>query len=30
MIDQETLPLLLSTGWIQERTRAWYHSRTKI
>ena len=28
--EQETLPLLLSTGWLQERIRAWFHNRTKI
>ena len=28
--EQETLPLLLSTGWFQERIRAWIHNRTKI
>jgi len=22
--------LLFSTGWFQERIRAWYHNRTKI
>jgi len=22
--------LLLSTGWFQERIRAWFHNRTKI
>mgnify|MGYP000050098318 CR=1 len=29
-VEQETLPLLLSTGWFQERIRACYHNRTKI
>ena len=29
-IEQETLPLLLSTGWFQERIRALFHNRTKI
>jgi len=29
-LEQETLPLLISTGWFQERIRAWYHNRTKI
>ena len=29
-IEQETLPVLLSTGWIQERIGAWFHNRTKI
>ena len=29
-LEQETLPLLLSTGWLQERIRAWFHNRTKI
>ena len=28
-LEQETLPLLLSTGWFQERIRAWFHNRTK-
>ena len=28
--EQETLPLLLSTGWFQERIRAKYHNQTKI
>ena len=30
VIEQETLPLLLSTGWFQERIRTLYHNRTKI
>ena len=30
LLEQETLPLLLRTGWFQERIRAWYHNRTKI
>ena len=29
-LEQETLPLLLSTGWFQERSRSWFHNRTKI
>ena len=29
-LEQETLPLLLSTGWFQERIRALYHNRSKI
>ena len=29
-LEQETLPLLLSTGWFQERIWAWVHNRTKI
>ena len=29
-LEQETLPLLLSTGWFQERIRACFHNRTKI
>jgi len=35
-LEQETLPLLLSTGWLQERNRAWFtkdclcHNRTNI
>jgi len=24
------LPSFLSTGWFQERVRAWFHNRTKI
>ena len=28
--EQETLPLLLSTGWFQERIRAWIHNWTKL
>ena len=28
--EQENLRLLLSTGWFQERIRAWFHNRTKI
>ena len=28
-LEQETLPLLLSTGWFQERIRARFHNRTK-
>jgi len=27
-LEQETLPLLLSTGWFQERIRAWFHNQT--
>ena len=30
ILDQETLPLLLRTGWFQERIRAWFHNQTKI
>ena len=30
VVEQETLPLLLSTGWFQERIRAWFHNKTKI
>ena len=30
LLEQETLPLLLSTGWFQERIRAWFHNQTKI
>ena len=30
VLEQETLSLLLSTGWLQERIRAWYHNQTKI
>ena len=29
-LEQETLSLLLSTGWFQERIRAWIHNRTKM
>ena len=29
-LEQETLPLLLSTGWFQERIRAWFHNRAEI
>ena len=29
-LEQETLPLLLSTGWFQKLIRAWFHNRTKI
>ena len=29
-LKQETLPLLLTTGWFQERIRAWFDNRTKI
>ena len=29
-IEQETLPLLLSTGWFQERIRARFHNGTKL
>ena len=29
-LEQETLPLLLSTGWFQERFWAWVHNQTKI
>ena len=29
-LQQETLHLLLSTGWFQERIRAWFHNQTKI
>jgi len=28
-LEQETLPLLLSTGWFQDRIWAWIHNRTK-
>ena len=28
--EQDTLPVLLSTGWFQDRIRAWMHNRTKI
>ena len=27
---RETFQLLLSTGWFQERIRAWFHNQTKI
>ena len=29
LLEQETLPLLLSAGWFQERIRAWFHNQTK-
>ena len=29
-LEQDTLPLLLSTGWFQEQIRAGYYNRTKI
>jgi len=29
-LEQETLLLLLSTGWFQEWIRAWFHNQTKI
>ena len=29
-LEQDTLSWLLSTGWFQERTRAWYRNRTKL
>ena len=29
-LEQETLPLLLSSGWLQERIWAWFHNGTKI
>jgi len=29
-LEQETLPLLLSSGWFRERIRAWLYNRTKI
>ena len=29
-LEQETLPLLLSTGWFQEQIRAWFHNQTKM
>jgi len=29
-LEQETLPLLLSTGWFQEGIRVWFHNQTKI
>jgi len=28
--QQETLPLLRSTGWFQEWFRAWFHNWTRI
>ena len=30
ILEQETLPLLLSTGWFQKWIRAWFHNQTKI
>ena len=29
-LEQETLPILLSTGWFQERSRDLFHNQTKI
>ena len=29
-LEQETLPLLLSTGWFQERIKERLHAQTKI
>jgi len=29
-LEQETLPLLLSTGWFQERIWVWFHNQTQI
>ena len=29
-LEQETLPLLLSTGWLHERIRSCFHNRTNI
>jgi len=29
-LEQDTLPLLLSTGWFQERTWSWFQNRTQI
>ena len=29
-LEQDTLPLLHSTGWSQERILAWFHNRTKM
>ena len=29
-LEQETLPLLLRTGWFQERIRAGFQNQTKI
>ena len=29
-LGQEPLPLLLSTGWFEERIRAWFHNRAKM
>ena len=29
-LEQETLPLLLSTGWFHERIRALFQNQTKI
>ena len=30
ILGQETLLSLLSTGWVQEQIRAWFHNRTEI
>jgi len=29
-LEPDTLSVLLSTGWFQERIRAWFHNQTKI
>ena len=29
-LEQEMLPLLLSTGWFQERVRAWFQNQNKL
>jgi len=29
-LQQETLPVLISTGWFQERIQSLNHNRTKI
>ena len=29
-LEQETLPLLVSTGWFQDWIRVWFHNQTKI
>ena len=29
VLDQETLPLSISTDWFQERIQAWIHNRTE-
>jgi len=29
-LEQKTLPSLLSTGWFQERIRAWFQHQTNI
>ena len=30
VLDQETLPLSISTDWFHEQIQAWIHNRTEI